>query len=144
MLLIDCEVNLLLTWSSARVITNSIGTGRLTITDTKLYVPVVIFSTNDNAKLLEQLKSGFKRTINWTKYQSKISTEAQNQYLGFLINPSFNGVNRLFVLSFENKNERTSLIDKLQIFVNLLLTIYQLILNYQKLNYLRWYNQENF
>ena len=108
MLLIDCEVNLLLTWSSARVITNSIGTGRLTITDTKLYVSVVIFSTNDNAKLLEQLKTGFKRTINWTKYQSKISTEAQNQYLGFLINPSFNGVNRLFVLSFENKNERTS------------------------------------
>ena len=108
MLLIDCEVNLLLTWSSARVITNSIGTGRLTITDTKLYVPVVIFSTNDNAKLLEQLKFGFKRTINWTKYQSKISTEAQNQYLGFLIKPSFNGVNRLFVLSFENKNERTS------------------------------------
>ena len=108
MLLIDCEVNLLLTWSSACVITNSIGTGRLTITDTKLYVPVVTFSTKDNAKLLEQLKSGFKRTINWNKYQSKISTEAQNQYLDFLINPSFNGVNRLFVLSFENKNERTS------------------------------------
>ena len=108
MLLIDCEVNLLLTWSSACVINNSIGTGRLTITDTKLYVPVVTFSTKDNAKLLEQLKSGFKRTINWNKYQSKISTEAQNQYLDFLINPSFNGVNRLFVLSFENKNERTS------------------------------------
>ena len=108
MLLIDCEVNLLLTWSSACVITNSIGTGRLTITDTKLYVPVVTFSTKDNAKLLEQLKSGFKRTINWNKYQSKIATEAQNQYLDFLINPSFNGVNRLFVLSFENKNERTS------------------------------------
>ena len=108
MLLIDCEVNLLLTWSSACVITNSIGTGRLTITDTKLYVPVVTFSTKDNTKLLEQLKPGFKRTINWNKYQSKISTEAQNQYLDFLINPSFNGVNRLFVLSFENKNERTS------------------------------------
>ena len=42
-----------------------------TITDTKLYVPVVTLSTQDNAKLLEQLKSGFKRTINWNKYQSK-------------------------------------------------------------------------
>ena len=61
-----------------------------------------------NAKLLEQLKSGFKRTINGNKHQSKISTEAQNQYLDFLINPRFQGVNRLFVLSFENENDRTS------------------------------------
>ena len=58
--------------------------------------------------MLEQLKSGFKRTINWNKYQSKISTEAQNQSLDFLINPSFQGVNRLFVLSFENESDRTS------------------------------------
>ena len=49
------------------------------INDTKLYVPVVTLSTQDNAKLLEQLKSGFKRTINWNKYQSKISTERSNQ-----------------------------------------------------------------
>ena len=65
-------------------------------------------STKDNAKLLEQLKSGFKRTINWNKYQSKTSTKAQDQYLDFLINPSFEGRNRLFVLSFENENERPS------------------------------------
>ena len=45
------------------------------ITDTKLHVPVVTLSTQDNAKVLEQLKSGFKRTINWNKYQSKLSTE---------------------------------------------------------------------
>ena len=81
-------------------ITNSKGAGRFAITDTKLYVPVVTLSTQNNAKLLEQLKSGFKRTINWNKYQSKISTEAQNQYLDFLINPSFQRVNRLFVLPF--------------------------------------------
>ena len=42
------------------------------ITDTKLYVPVVILSTQDNAKLLEQLKSDFKRTINWNKFQTKV------------------------------------------------------------------------
>ena len=67
---------------------------------TKLYVPVI--STPDNAKLLEQLKPGFKRTINWNKYQSNVSIERQNQYLDYLIDPSFQEVNRLFVLSFEN------------------------------------------
>ena len=66
--LINCEVNLILTWSSTCVITNSAGARRFTITDTKLYVPVVTLSTQDNAKLLQQLKSGFKRTINWNKY----------------------------------------------------------------------------
>ena len=46
-----------------------------TITDTKLYVPVVALSTQDNAKLLQRLKSGFKRTINWSKYQSKVKVQ---------------------------------------------------------------------
>ena len=68
------------------------------ITDTKLYLPVVTLSTQDNGKLLEQLKSGFKRTINWSKYQTKVSTERQNQYLDFLIDPSYQWVNRLFIL----------------------------------------------
>ena len=77
------------------------------ITDTKLYVPVVTLSTQDKAKLLEQLKSGVKGTIKWNKYQSKISTERPNQYLDYLIDPSFQGVNRLFVLSFEVKAQRT-------------------------------------
>ena len=63
------------------------------ITDTKLYVPIVTLSTQDNAKLLEQLKSGFKRTVNWNKYQIKVSTERINQYLDFLFEPSFHGVN---------------------------------------------------
>ena len=90
------------------IITNSTGAGIFAITDTKLYVPVVTLSTQDNAKLLQQLKSGFKRTINWNKYESNIKTFAQNRYLNHLINPSFQGVNRLFVLSFENENVRTS------------------------------------
>ena len=66
--LTDCEVNIIVTWSSTCVI-NSTGEWRFAITDTKLYFPVVILSTQDNAKLLQQLKSGFKRTINWNKYQ---------------------------------------------------------------------------
>ena len=69
--LINCEVNLILTWSSTRVITNSTGAGTFEITDTKLYVPVVTLSKKENAKSLQQLKSGFKRVINWNKYLSK-------------------------------------------------------------------------
>ena len=106
--LINCEVNLILTWSKDCVITNSTGEGKFAITETKLYVPVVTLSTKDNEILLQQLKSGFKKTISWNKYESSIKTLAQNRYLNYLINPSFQGVNRLFVLSFENENDRTS------------------------------------
>ena len=69
--LINCEVNLILTWSANCVIVSTnVANQNATsaITDTKLYVPVVTLSTQDNAKLLQQLKSGFKRVINWNKY----------------------------------------------------------------------------
>ena len=52
-------------------------TSTFAIIDTKLYVPFVTLSTQDSAKLLHQLKSGFKRTINWNKYQSKVRIQAQ-------------------------------------------------------------------
>ena len=68
------------------------------ITDTKLYVPVVTLSNQDNAKLLQQLKSSFKRTISWNKYQSKVTTQSPNPSLDYIIDPSFQGVNRLFVI----------------------------------------------
>ena len=93
--LINCEANLSLTWSSYCVISSATGETKFKITETKLYVPVVTLSTQDNAKLLQQLKSGFKRTINWNKYESNIKTFAQNRYLNHLINSSFQGVNRL-------------------------------------------------
>ena len=80
MLLINCEVNLILTWSKDRVITISTGDGKFAITETNLYVPVVTLSTKDNEKLLQQLKSGFEKTINWNKYESSIKTFAQNRY----------------------------------------------------------------
>ena len=66
------------------------------------------YKTQDNAKLLKQLRSGFKRTINWNKYQLNVSTERVNRYLNFLIDPSFQGINILFVLPFENEAQRTS------------------------------------
>ena len=87
--LINCEVNLILTWSSACVITNSNGAGRFATTDTKLYVPVVTLSTQENTKLLQQLKSVFKRVINWNKYLSKPELLAQNPNLNHLVEPSF-------------------------------------------------------
>ena len=59
--LINSQVNPILTWSSICVITKSTGAGRFAITNTKLYIPVVTFSTQDNAQLLLQLKSGFQR-----------------------------------------------------------------------------------
>ena len=105
--LINCEVNLILTWSSTCVITNSNGAGTFAITDTKLYVPVVTLSTRENTKFFQQLKPGFKRVINWNKYLSKPELLAQIPNLNHLIEPSFQGVNRLFVLAFENDNHRT-------------------------------------
>ena len=106
--LINCKVNLILTWSSVCVITNSTGAGRFAITDTRLYVPVVTLSTQENTKLLQQLKSGFKRVINWNKYLSKPELLAQNPNLNHLVEPNFQGVNRFFVLAFENDTQRTS------------------------------------
>ena len=65
-------------------------------------------STQDNAKLLQQLKSGFERVINWNKYLSKPELLAQNPSLNYLVKPSFQGVNKLFVLAFENDTQRTN------------------------------------
>ena len=91
--LINCEVNLILTCSSTCVITNSTGAGTFAITDTKLYVPAVTLLTQDDSKLLQQLKSDFKRTVNWNKYLSKLELLAQNPNLNHLAEPSFQGVN---------------------------------------------------
>ena len=78
------------------------------ITDTKLYVPVVTLSAENYNKLLEQLKTGFKRTIKWNKYRSEMFNQTKNDNLNYLIYPTFTNVNRLFVLTFENEYDRTS------------------------------------
>ena len=108
--LINCEVNLILTWSSICVIvsTNKANqNAKFPITDTKLYVPVVTLSTKENAKLLQQLNTGFKRVINWNKYLIKPEL-LPNPKLNYLVEPSFQVVNRFFVLAFENDNQRIS------------------------------------
>ena len=96
--LINCKINLTLTWSQKCVLSNYTKATTFAITDTELYILVVTLSTQDNAKLLQQLKSGFKRTINWNKYQSKIKVQAPNPYLDYLVDLSFQGVNRLFFI----------------------------------------------
>ena len=78
------------------------------ITDCKLYVPVVTLSAENDNKLLEQLKSGFRRSIKRNKYMSQMSNQNKNNNLNYLIDTTFSNVNRLFVLSCENEDDRTS------------------------------------
>ena len=96
MLMINYEIYLILTCSAHCVISEGNRVTDFSITDTKLYVPVVTLSTQDNTKLLQQLKSGLKGIIYWNKHESKITMERPNQYLHYLFDPSFQGVNRIF------------------------------------------------
>ena len=96
--LINCEVNLILTWSkNCVIIYTDVANQILTfeITETNLYVPVVTLLTQDNVKVLPQLKSGFIRTISWNKYLLKPELLAQNPNLNHLVEPSFQSLNRL-------------------------------------------------
>ena len=74
------------------------------VTDTKLYVPVVTLSKENDVKFLEQLKTGFKETIKWNKYRSQMTIQPQNNNLNYLVDPTFTNVNRLFILSFTRNN----------------------------------------
>ena len=109
--LINCEISLQLKWSKNCILVAGTVANQnpsFQINDTKLYVPVVSLSTEENIKLLKQLESGFKRTINWNKYLAKTTNQAQNRYLDFLTDPIFQVVNRLFVLSFKDDDGRES------------------------------------
>ena len=120
----SCEVSLELKWDKNCVITNlerrqvdagppvvrdNTPTGAiLSITDCKLYAPVVTLSKDDDFKLLTNLKSGFKREIIWNKYRSQMTAEAINNNLNILIDPTFTNVNRLFVLAYRAADDRQS------------------------------------
>ena len=91
MSLINCEINLILTWSTncAIVCTNVVNQNATFETnDTTLYVPVVTLSIQDNSNLLQQLKPGFKRVINWNKYLSKPELLRRNLNLNHLLSRS--------------------------------------------------------
>ena len=103
-LLINCEVELILTWTKScaladMTVANNPPTGlEFQITDKKLYVPVVTLSKENDIKVLEKLKSGFKKTIKWNKYRSQMTIQNNNNNLNYLIDPRFTNLNRLFVL----------------------------------------------
>ena len=89
-----------------RFLANNPPTGlEFQIKDTKLYVPVVTLSKENDTMLLENLKSGFKKTIKWNKYRSQMTIQNNNNNLNYLIDPTFTSVNTLFVLSFERIEE---------------------------------------
>ena len=113
--LINCEITLVLSWYKECVLVGRAHRGSpapalVFITypeNCPLYVPMVTLSAGNDNKLLEQLKSGYKRSIKWNKYMSQMSNQNKNN-LNYLIDPTFSNVNRLFVLSFENEDDRTS------------------------------------
>ena len=83
------------------------------MTDTKLYMSVVTLPSQDNNKLLDQLKTRFKRTIKWNKYRSEMTNQPKTINLNYLVSPTLSKVNKLFVLSFRinedgNKGDRIS------------------------------------
>ena len=125
--LINCEINLILTWSDMACVLTDIMTRAANhyadtvipainaptnvtfqIKNAKLYLPVVTLLTQDDNKFLEQLKSVFKRTIKRNKYRPQMAKQTKTNKLNYLIDPTFNKVNRLFVLSFEYEDDRTS------------------------------------
>ena len=119
--LINCEVSSILTSSEGCVITSmerkviaarrrdaSPKGATFQITDTTLYVPVVTLLIEIDKRLLEQLRTGFKRNIKWNKYRSEMTNQTKNNNLDYLIDPTFTKVNRLFVIPFENESDRTS------------------------------------
>ena len=123
--LISCEVFLELKWNKNCVITSleqrqvdadppilvngTTTSATLAINGCKLYVPVVTLSKDDEIKLLTNLKYGFTREIIWNKYRSQMTTEAINNNLNILINPTFTNVNRLFGLAYgQDNNDRQS------------------------------------
>ena len=82
---------------------NNLTNATFAITDCKLYVPVVTLSPENDNKLLEQRKTGFKKTIRWNKYRSEVSNQSKTNNLNYFIDPTFTKVNRLFVLSYRRR-----------------------------------------
>ena len=105
--LINCKVELSLKWYERSLLTAA-TTATFKITDTKLYVPIVTLSIEDNAKLSKLLSEGFKRPIYWNEYKTipnKIVEIAANEekQIRELLDSSYQGVKRLFVLAYNNK-----------------------------------------
>ena len=112
--LINCKIHLELGWSKDYIMSNIAGVTAFKITSTKLYVPIVTLSTKDNVSLTKQLNEGFKRPVYWKEDKSKIETkEANDQTLTrYPLDASFQGVNRLFVLAFNNTDGNANQLER--------------------------------
>ena len=102
--LFKCETSLQLKWSRNCIIVAGTANNqnpKFQINYTKLYVTVEPLSTKNNIKLLKQLESGFEGTISWNRYLAKITNQPRNRCWDYIIDPSFQGVDRHFVLSFQ-------------------------------------------
>ena len=103
--LINCTVELSLKWGKNCILFSKDGYSVFGITDTKLYVPMVTLSAEDNVKLSELLGEGFKKPIYWNQYKViPNKTYAANGYIRKLLDSSYQGVKRLFVLAYCNAN----------------------------------------
>ena len=102
--LINCKIHLELSWTKDCIMSSVAGATTLEITNTKLYVPIVTLLTKDNVNLTKQLYEGFKRSVYWNEYKSKIETKTadNNNATRYPLDASFQRVNRLFVFVFSN------------------------------------------
>ena len=112
--LINYKVKLNLTWKKECVLSNQAGDAVFIINDTKLYVAVVTLSKEDNKDFIEQQNKGFQRSIYWNEYKTKEKTENEDANVFKYINsgPSFQGVNRLFVMAYNRKNSQPTRDDR--------------------------------
>ena len=111
--LINCKVELSLSWYENYILYSAGNNATFTITDAKLYVPIVTLSAEDNAKLSKLLSEGFKRSIYWNKYKVidnilvEITAINEGKYIRELLDSSYQGVKRLFVLAYNNTEGNT-------------------------------------
>ena len=104
--LINCKIKLNLTWKKECVLSNQVGAAVFIINDTKMYVPVVTLSKEENKDFIEQQNKGFQRSIYWNEYKMKeINENADANVFKYInLDPSFQGVNRLFVMAYNREN----------------------------------------
>ena len=102
MLLINCKIKLNLTWKKECVLSNQAGAAVFIINDTKMYVPVVTLSKEDNKDFIEQQNKGFQRFIYCNEYKTKeLNSDADPNVFKYInLNPSFRGVNISFVMAY--------------------------------------------
>ena len=104
--LINCKIEFSLKWYEECILSSAATAATFTVTDAKLYVPIVTLRTEDNTKLSKLLSEGFKRPIYWNKYKV-IFRNYNNEYIRERIDASFQGVNKLFVLPYASGDNIT-------------------------------------